>query len=34
MIRGDELIVIAVAADKRAPGYWRDRIDDESGQTR
>jgi len=27
MVRGDELIVIAVAADKRAPGYWRDRID-------
>ena len=27
MVCGSELIVIAIAADKRKPDYWRDRLD-------
>ena len=26
MVHGAELIVIAIAADKRKPGYWRNRL--------
>jgi plasmid stabilization system protein ParE len=28
-IRGDEIVIVAVAHLHRRPGYWRDRLDDE-----